>query len=63
MSTYQRWGHLNRGVGVWGVRGEWGVLWEKGKAPHMGPYLPVKIVCAPNILCSMVYGWTTEGGQ
>ena len=26
MSAYQRWHHVNRGVGgVWGVKGEWGV--------------------------------------
>ena len=31
-----------RGVrGVWAV---WGSVVGKGKAPHMGPYLPVKIV-------------------
>ena len=43
-TTYKGvWGSL----GIQGVRingefvGVWGVLWVEGKAPHMGPYLPI----------------------
>ena len=39
MSTYQRWHHLNGGVGFWEL-GEGGE--GERKAPCMGLYLPIK---------------------
>ena len=53
---------LKWGVGSWGVRGfgvseeyveVWEVLYGK-EGPHMGPYLLIKIVCVPSILCGKV---------
>ena len=40
---------VERVWGVMGGRGNWG-----GKTPYMGPYLPIKIVHAPCILCGMI---------
>ena len=43
-----------------GVRGEWGVFGSlvsvvgEGKAPNMGPYLPIKIAHAPSMLYGIV---------
>ena len=54
---------LKRGVGEFGklqVNGEYvgvcEVLWVEGKAPHMGPYLPIKIVYPTSAVSPNFYG-------
>ena len=51
MSTYQRWHHLKSGEEV---RGVWECCGREGKAPHIGPYLPIKI-CMPPVYCVVWY--------
>ena len=34
---------------------------QEGKHPCMGPYLPIKIVCVPCMLCDKVWEWPIAG--